>query len=351
MQGRIGIGIVTYNRKDMVHETIECVRRYTVRDDVDFVVADDGSTDGTMAMLRELGVPVVSGVNMGIAWNKNRVLYLLGQLRRCEVVILLEDDTQPNAAGWEEEWIEGARRWGHVNLAGDWLKPGFIRGSGTAEDPIMGRQVTAQCASYSRESLDYGGYYDPRFKGYGHEHVEHSRRLIRVGYGGAEHSDGAEGPLLFAMLTGSVTVLSPPSHYNKEQADRNLAVAHRAMGEQFYRVPWQTDDEMQQFRAEMTSAVRNQPDGFGLRGAAPAAVASPKIQGAAVPLPVPVAMPPVPPAAEAPATVVKAASPASSALDYLRGSGAAPPMPTQVATPPPEPPRRRGFFSRLLGRG
>ncbi len=346
MRGRIGIGIITYNRKDMVRETIECVRRYTVRD-VDFVVADDGSTDGTLAVLREMGIPAITGVNMGIAWNKNRVLYLLGQLRRCEVVILLEDDTQPNVAGWEDEWIEGARRWGHLNLASDWLRPWFIRGAGTAEDPIMGRQVTAQCASYSRESLDYGGYYDTRFKGYGHEHVEHSRRLVRVGYGGVERSDGGDGPLLFAMLTGSLTVHNPPSYHDKEQVEHNLAIAHRAMGEQFYRVPWQTDDEMQQFRAEMTSALRNQPDGFGLRGADQPAPAPPATQSPPAPIPVE----PVSPVTKTPAPTAKVVTAAPSALDYLRGNGAPPPMPAQTTPSPPEPPKRRGFFARLFGRG
>ncbi len=344
MQGRIGIGIVTYNRKDLVRETIECVHRYTTRDDVDFVVADDGSSDGTMAMLRGLGVPAVTGVNMGIAWNKNRALYLLAQIQRCEVVILLEDDTQPNVAGWEEDWIAAARRWGHVNLAGDWVKPWFFRGAGTPEDPCMGRQVTAQCASYSREALDYGGYYDPRYKGYGHEHVEHSRRLVRVGYGGVEHSDGAEGPLLFAMIKGSVTVHSPPSHHNKEQAERNLVLTQRAMGEQFYRVPWQADNEMHQFRAEMTSALRNQPDGFALRGASQAELAPPVIQSPPEASPVAVAVAPPPQPKDT------TPSPSGSALDYLRGGGSIPP--TGHALPiPPEPPKRGGFFSRFWHRG
>jgi|GEM_PF-2415869 len=344
MQGRIGIGIVTYNRKDMVRETIQCVRRYTLRDDVDFIVADDGSTDGTMALLRDLHVPAMTGVNMGIAWNKNRALYLLAQTLRCEVVILLEDDTQPNKAGWENDWIEGARRWGHVNLAGEWLKSSFVRGSGTADDPIMSRQVTAQCASYSRESLDYGGYYDPRFKGYGHEHVEHSRRLIRVGYGGIETAVEGEGPIQFALIAGSVTVHDPPSHYNKEQAERNLDVARQAMGDQFYRAPWQSDEEMQQFRAEITGALRNQPRGFDLRGPDQPAPRAPAII-------LPPAEPP-PQVLVAPASPPddKRASPVPSALDYLRGGGAIPP-PAVAPPPPPEPPKRRGLFSRFWGRG
>ena len=136
------------------------------------------------------------------------------------------------------------------------------------------------------------------------------------------------------------------------------------MGEQFYRVPWQADDEMHQFRAEMTSALRNQPDGFALRGQGQAALAPPVIQSPPEVLPVAVAAPmPVPsvsPAAETPAPVTAtpvtptpvtpAPPPAASALDYLRGNGV-PPIPAQTTAPPPEPPKGRGFFSRLLGGG
>ena len=84
------------------------MRQYTRRTDVDFVVADDGSTDGSVAMLREQDVPVVTGVNMGVAWNKNRALYLLAQVRGCVAVILLEDDTMPDRTGWEDAWISAA---------------------------------------------------------------------------------------------------------------------------------------------------------------------------------------------------------------------------------------------------
>ncbi|MGE0226170.1 MAG: glycosyltransferase family 2 protein, partial [Acetobacteraceae bacterium] len=255
MSDRIGIGIVTYKRKDVLRETIRCVREYTARRDAEFVVADDGSTDGTLEMLRDLAVPVITGRNMGIAWNKNRALYYLAQARRCDVVILLEDDTQPNAPAWEQAWVEGTRRWGHANLAGPWLNQGFVRGTGTPEDPVLSRLATAQCASYSGDSLAYGGYYDPRFKGYGHEHVEHSRRLIRVGYGGTDDKvDGAE-QVLFVLLNGAVTVQKPPSYFDKAQVERNLEVARHAMADRHYRAPWQSEDEMRQFRDEITAAL------------------------------------------------------------------------------------------------
>ena len=107
-------------------ETLARVRALTRQADAALVVADDGSDDETPTMLRDLQVPVITGINMGIAWNKNRALFLLSHMLGCETVILLEDDTQPDRPGWEAAWIAAARRWGHVNVAGDWLSEHFL---------------------------------------------------------------------------------------------------------------------------------------------------------------------------------------------------------------------------------
>src|SRR6476469_6267004 len=101
MSFALGIGIVTYNRRDIVGDTIDRVREFTRRPDTAFVVADDGSNDGTLEMLRQKQVPVITGINMGIAWNKNRALFVLSQMLGCQTTVLLEDDTQPAGSGWE----------------------------------------------------------------------------------------------------------------------------------------------------------------------------------------------------------------------------------------------------------
>jgi hypothetical protein len=56
-------------------------------------------------MLRDKQVPVITGVNMGIAWNNDCALFLLSNVLGREIITLLEDDTQPNS---EAEWITGA---------------------------------------------------------------------------------------------------------------------------------------------------------------------------------------------------------------------------------------------------
>jgi hypothetical protein len=74
-----------------------------------FVVADDdGSSDGTLPMLRDKQVLVTTGVNIGIAWNKNRALFLLSHMLGSVIAILLKDDTEPNILQWKTEWIRGA---------------------------------------------------------------------------------------------------------------------------------------------------------------------------------------------------------------------------------------------------
>jgi hypothetical protein len=274
MQPRLGIGIITFNRKDLLAQTVEKIRRKTRHEPVDWVVADDGSTDGTLEMLRREGIPVVTGVNMGIAWNKNRALFLLAQWLACDAVVLLEDDTQPDRNGWEGEWVEAARRWGHVNYAGAWLREHFRAGAGTAADPAMSPVVTAQCSAYSRECLAFAGYFDPRFRGCGHEHVEHSRRLVRVGYGGTDEIVNGQEQVLFRLIRGHLTPQAAKSFGTPEEIESNLRIATEAMKDRNYRAPWSNEVEMRQFRSELLSAVASRPQGFALRG--PAAPAPPQ---------------------------------------------------------------------------
>ena len=252
---RVGIGIVTYNRRNVFAETLARVRAHT-KSPCALVVADDGSADGTAELVRAEKLTLVTGRNMGIAWNKNRALFLLGAVAQCDVVILLEDDSYPTMDGWEQEWIEATHRWGHVNLAGPWLSPGFLKGSGTIDDPILSKDITAQCSGFSRAALLYGGYFDSRFRGYGQEHVEHSRRLLRVGYGGSyEDIDGEVRPI-YKMLKSCIEVTNPHSFSNPADRDRNWLICRELLFEETHRMPWQDDAELLQFRGEMDAALR-----------------------------------------------------------------------------------------------
>jgi glycosyltransferase involved in cell wall biosynthesis len=254
MSLRLGIGIVTYNRRALVAETVTRVLAHTIHP-FTLVVADDGSQDGTAGAERARGVVVASGRNMGISWNKNRALFYLLALARCDIVILLEDDSYPDSDGWEQEWIIGASKWGHTNIAGGWFENSFVSGSGSVDDPFHSIDVSAQCSAYSREAILYAGYLDSRFKGYGFEHVEHSVRLMRHGYGGEFRTVSGIHRPVHLLIRGGIKVTHPPSYSNKEDVNRNQALCQLLLRDQSYRAPWHDDAEMAQFRAEMQGAV------------------------------------------------------------------------------------------------
>ena len=248
---QLGIGIVTYNRQAILSETLDRVLRHTKYPYTTIGVADDGSTDGTLDMLRARNVTGVTGRNMGIAWNKNRALFMLSELRRCDIVILLEDDFFPTKDNWENEWMTAAVRWGHANVAGEWMRHGFVSASGTLDDPIRSTVITAQCSVFSREALLFGGYYNSRFQGYGHEHVEHSRRMARVGYGGADEDVNGTRTTLYTLLWSSIQYALTTTYFDQEQVDRNLVLARQILFDYSYRAPWHDETGMRQFRDEM----------------------------------------------------------------------------------------------------
>ena len=248
----VGIGITTFNRADMLRRTIEAIRAHTRHPHILFV-ADDGSTDGTVAMLAAMRVPHLAASNRGIAWNKNRALFYLSQVHRCDVVIMLEDDTYPDADGWERNWIDAAVRHGHINLyPSHWTEPN-LSGAGTIDDPYVSRLLTGQCSAFARRSIDTVGFMDTRFRRYGFEHVEHSYRMISCGYGGLADDD--PGSFLPFLITSSLVVSGLDKGPDMEGVTHNAPIFNQLKTEPRHRWAWRTDEEMAIFRCEQAAVV------------------------------------------------------------------------------------------------
>lgn len=260
MTGKLGIGIITYNRKDILQTTISSIFRHT-KTPFEFVVADDGSSDGTPDLLKQLNVPHVTGRNKGISWNRNRVLWYLKEEKGCDWILILEDDCFPSTFGWELPWIEALERYGHVNYMPEItieIDNDITSGSGTAEDPFIAPMHQAFCVGYHAKALSYVGYLDVRFEKYGEEHVEHTQRFLRAGYGGLSQYLSPERGQLF-YLRGGLDTLPSHSHGNPEIAQRNQAIHNSIRHEPLYRHPWRTDEQMFEFREEIATALTRPP--------------------------------------------------------------------------------------------
>jgi glycosyltransferase involved in cell wall biosynthesis len=76
MTARISVVVITYNQRELVREAIESVLAQDWPD-IELIVADDGSTDGTGDVIRSYAaadsrvVPVISPKNQGITNNLN----------------------------------------------------------------------------------------------------------------------------------------------------------------------------------------------------------------------------------------------------------------------------------------
>lgn len=257
MQIKLGIGVTTFNRCRKLEVCLSRLQELT-SDSFQLVVADDGSEDGTLAACAQRRVVTVTGPNMGIAWNKNRALFFLHRVLECDVVILIEDDCYPNQRGWEADWIEAACKWGHINFGGGWFREKIVSGEGTAANPFVSASLSGQCVAFSDRALSVCGYLDPRFKGYGYEHAEHSARLVRAGFGGEMRiSERGELDPHFYLLAADLTVCADESYRDEKSLAANWTTWERMYGDPVYRYPWRTKDELRQFRREMARAAHS----------------------------------------------------------------------------------------------
>jgi hypothetical protein len=255
----LGIGIITYKRRSLLESLLASVAELTSGPH-ELVVAEDGSDDGSAKWAREQGLRVISGVNRGVAWNKNRALFALAHLG-CDPLVLLEDDARPVVSGWERDWIEGTRAWHHL-ACDPKIDRHAVSGTGTPADPFVSPAATGFCMSVSAKALDLVGYFDSRFVGYGHEHAEWTTRIKRAGYGFKPITLPDGRPFKAQLfLTGGLSLVKVKGTGKAAEAEANREVGRALAGEPVFRRPWRTPEERASFLAEQAAA---DIDGAGL---------------------------------------------------------------------------------------
>ena len=246
----VGIGVITYNRKDHLAKTVEAIKAFT-KGDYQLVVADDGSKDDTVEWCKQNNVPHTYCANKGVVRNKNRALYYLNEVKKVDVLILLEDDCRPNKENWQKEWVIAALLWGHINYAHKRIikkEDAVVSGTGSSTLPYLCRLVTGQCTACSKDAMDNIGYLDPRFSGYGAGHVEWTERFIREGYNGS-----TEKHWVYPAINTGLNSDDAPTFKNPEQLEKNRALKKKISKDSHKREPWVNTDEENEFLEEIES--------------------------------------------------------------------------------------------------
>ncbi len=243
----LGIGIISCNRLAQVRRLVEALQNHTFTP-FHLVIADDGSVDGTAAWARESGIPVMTGRNRGVAWNKNRALYWLMHRTSCEKLLLIEDDIHPVRDGWERGWLEALERFGHLCYSPEGahvpeqlvaLHFGYV-----ALDWVGGALM-----AMTRKTVERVGYLDTRFQGYGDEHIEYSERCQRAGY--------YSHPGFVTLRDGSLCDHPPIEGSPERLRDllRNRKLRARLVEEPVYRPPARDEPERQVLETEIEAAI------------------------------------------------------------------------------------------------
>ena len=184
IKGKIGVGIITYNRESFLRKTVASVMGV---DSV--VVVNDGTPYGNDAY--PAGVEIIQHKrNKGIARSKNDALsYLLKE--GCEHIFLCEDDVYLINPEIINSYIRASKETGILHFNYGFHSPINRDANGLPVtrksiafgkyDLIFTQSVLGAFSYYRDRVLNEVGLMDTRYKNV-YEHVDHTYQIIKAGY-------------------------------------------------------------------------------------------------------------------------------------------------------------------------
>jgi glycosyltransferase involved in cell wall biosynthesis len=277
---RVSVLTATYNQERYVEHCLESVRDQTFRD-LEHVVVDDGSSDGTPAILEgRSDIVYFRQENLGNVVSRNRAL----ELSRGEFLAVLDGDDW-----WDPRKLErqvalmdadpglGLVYTGMVEVDEDGARSSAVMFTDIASDPIA-TQLISNATPFSsmlirRRALDSGPLLDPRFNMSGDKHL-----TLRIALGGWRFA-GVPEPMLYLRTHPASMRRSP--EFRREYlrqllgiledvaADSRLparysATIRRAEAQAYFTTAWLMIDrgsaeERRAARAYLAEAVRQDP--------------------------------------------------------------------------------------------
>jgi len=169
LRSRIGVGITTRNRPDVLEYTLRQFDRFTPKD-IRIVVVDDNSDDEDMnrRLAEQVGDYHYNEVRLGVAKSKNECIKRLDS----DHIFLFDDDCFPTCENWWEPWIVGEHH--------------MVYSPGKGERKVKEHSKEMEgglgcCLYFSRYCIKAVGGFDPDFGMWGYEHAEITNRISKAG--------------------------------------------------------------------------------------------------------------------------------------------------------------------------
>ncbi len=203
------LGVTTWNRLPYIRRFVESfveTRSRHLR--WALVIADDGSTDGTIEYLRDLSIPdcqvvLIENKNASVAGQTNSILRAAEALG-FDFGIKCDDDIFFSSSGWDESYFRAAIDTGYHHLVyhnPDWKEPEHRKHDGRVQSNVQVMSAMGCLWTFSPKVLEDVGYFDEyNFKLRGHAHLDYSMRCCRAGYNEADNLwDAADSASLVSM--------------------------------------------------------------------------------------------------------------------------------------------------------
>lgn len=202
MSTSVSIVIPTLNRRPMLEHVLPALARQACQGaDVEILVCDNGSTDGTAALVASLGLTAVKwlpGPDTGRAGARNRGI----AAAKGGLILFTDADIVPGPR-WIAEHVTAHARQPGSAVVGCEVQVDRIEEIAAVERVPARRRTLHGArprrlswlffltgnASVPRGALEKAGPFDEGFRGYGHEDLELGYRLARAGVPIRYHPD------------------------------------------------------------------------------------------------------------------------------------------------------------------
>lgn len=178
--------MVTYDRLQLTKQTVDNI--YSVTNNFNFIIVDNGSTDGTIEYLNELKEQhdnitlYFYKTNTGVATGRNRALKIAAELNTDYFVTIDNDVLLP------EKWLEDCQdvidMTGYGITGVNFEKQNFpllTINAVQVQHKYEGNIGTA-CKMFSKKVFKTIGYFTTDYPKYGHEDASYSFRCRVAGY-------------------------------------------------------------------------------------------------------------------------------------------------------------------------
>ena len=207
ISNNIGIGILSYQRPDALKNLVNSIIKYTDLQQTTVFISDDASDNPELLKyLDQLEksnnfVVIKNEKRLGVAGNSNRLIRCLS---RFKYGMLLNDDTEILAKGWDRFYIDAMKRskMHHFLYQQEGLYGCNRKVNGKANGVNLLRfdeKPHGAILAFSREMLVKCGYFDESYGYYGMEHVDWSSKAWEMGLQNKGFFDVAGSDLYFSI--------------------------------------------------------------------------------------------------------------------------------------------------------